>query len=302
MVAVRSSATAEDLPGLSFAGQQETYLNVQGVSAVLEAVKNCWASLWTARAIGYRMHNQIDHEAVSLAVVVQMQVSADAAGILFTANPLTSQRDQVMLSASWGLGEAIVGGQVTPDMLSVDKDTGRVLEHTIGDKQVMTVRVEGGTEIQPVPEALRRIPVLDFQQAAELTRLGVQVEQLYHCPQDIEWAIADGKLYLLQSRPITTLPGEDPTAGEPNATLTGDYLWTNNIVGEVFPTVTTPSTWSPDQTGFAAIRISDFPSRDGRRSVWGMPATARLKISSLRWETSVAMSSKSDSVPPIIWL
>ncbi len=260
VVAVRSSATAEDLPGLSFAGQQETYLNVQRVSAVLEAVKNCWASLWTARAIGYRMRNQIDHEVVSLAVVVQMQVPAEAAGILFTANPLTSKRDQVMLSASWGMGEAIVGGQVTPDTLSVDKATGRVLEHTIGDKQVMTVRVEGGTETQPVPEALRCVPVLDDLQAAELTRLGVQVEQLYQCPQDIEWAIADGKLYLLQSRPITTLPGEDPTASESNATLTGDYLWTNNIVGEVFPTATTSSTWSVWQDFFSMISMGDIPT------------------------------------------
>jgi len=122
-VAVRSSATAEDLPDLSFAGQQETYLNVRGAEAVLDAVKRCWASLWTARAIGYRLQHGIDQSAVSLAVVVQLLVPAETAGILFTANPVNGRRDQVVISASWGLGEAIVGGLVTPDTIIVDKAT-----------------------------------------------------------------------------------------------------------------------------------------------------------------------------------
>ena len=138
-VAVRSSATAEDLPELSFAGQQETFLNVQGIQAVQEAVKRCWASLWTARAIGYRMQHNIDQDAVSLAVVVQEMVAAEAAGILFTANPLNGQRDQMLINAAWGLGEAMVGRQVTPDTITVDKDSGQVIERQIADKQVMTV-------------------------------------------------------------------------------------------------------------------------------------------------------------------
>ncbi|HAG98050.1 MAG TPA: pyruvate, phosphate dikinase, partial [Ktedonobacter sp.] len=117
---VRSSATAEDLPELSFAGQQETYLNMRGEAMVLDAIKRCWASLWTARAIGYRARSGIAHEEVSLAVVVQELVLADAAGILFTTNPLTDERDQVMINAAWGLGEAIVSGQVTPDTVVVD--------------------------------------------------------------------------------------------------------------------------------------------------------------------------------------
>src|SRR5207249_11895451 len=120
-VAVRSSATAEDLPELSFAGQQETYLNMRGEAMVLDAVKRCWASLWTARAIGYRARQGIAAEDVSLAVVVQELVPADAAGILFTANPVTGERDVVMINAAWGLGEAIVGGLVTPDTVVVDK-------------------------------------------------------------------------------------------------------------------------------------------------------------------------------------
>ena len=205
-VAVRSSATAEDLPDLSFAGQQETFLNILGVEAVQAAVKRCWASLWTARAIGYRTQHDIDQNAVSLAVVVQELVFADAAGILFTANPINGQRGEAMLTATWGLGEAIVGGMVTPDTLIVDKATGHVLSRETADKQVMTVRVESGTEEQPVSDDKRRAPVLDDQQAAELVKLGVQIEQLYNMPMDIEWTLAENKFAIVQARPITALP------------------------------------------------------------------------------------------------
>ena len=216
-VAVRSSATAEDLPEASFAGQQETYLNICGAEAVLDATVKCWASLWTARAIGYRARQGIPPESVALAVVVQLLVPAEAAGILFTANPITGRRDQVVISAAWGLGEAVVGGMVTPDSLTVAKATGRVLERQTADKQVMTVRTVpqsaglrpvAGTHEQPVPEHLRRAPVLDDAAAAELTRLAVQIEALYGMPMDIEWALADGKFAILQARPITALPAE----------------------------------------------------------------------------------------------
>ncbi len=218
-VAVRSSATAEDLPDLSFAGQQETYLNVQGIEAVLDAVQRCWASLWTARAIGYRMQHGIDQKAVSLAVVVQQLVPAKAAGVMFTANPFTGRRDQVMISAAWGLGESMVGGTVTPDMLTLDKATGHVTARDTADKQVMTVRVAGGTAEQPTPEHLRRAPVLNDAQATALARLGVQIEDLYGMPMDIEWAFTfpsssgrevwgEGGFFILQARPITALPPE----------------------------------------------------------------------------------------------
>jgi phosphohistidine swiveling domain-containing protein len=211
IVAVRSSATAEDLPEASFAGQQETFLNVEGYGQVLDAVKRCWASLWTARAIGYRARQNIGPYGLSLAVVVQVLVPAEAAGILFTANPINGRRDQAIISAAWGLGEAVVGGLVTPDNLTVDKASGAVLERQIADKQVMTARVDGGTEEQPVPAELRLAPVLDDKIAAELTRLGVQIEKLYGTPMDIEWALADGgdaghRLAILQARPITALP------------------------------------------------------------------------------------------------
>ncbi len=205
-VAVRSSATAEDLPGLSFAGQQETFLNIHGAAAVLDAVKRCWASLWTARAIGYRLQHNIDQDAVSLAVVVQQLVFADAAGVLFTANPITGQRDQAMITATWGLGEAIVGGMVTPDTLTVEKTTGKVLSRETSDKQVMTVRLPDGAAEQPTPELLRRAAVLSDGQAAALTRLGTQIEQLYGMPMDIEWTLTEGVFAVVQARPITALP------------------------------------------------------------------------------------------------
>ncbi|GCE50867.1 pyruvate,water dikinase [Thermosporothrix hazakensis] len=205
-VAVRSSATAEDLPEMSFAGQQETYLNMQGEDMVLEAVKSCWASLWTARAIGYRARHNIAPEDVSLAVVVQRLVPADAAGILFTVNPLTAAHEQVMINAAWGLGEAIVGGQVTPDTLVVDKESGEVVERQISSKDVMTVRTAEGTHEEPVPLEKRTQPVLSAKQVAELVRLGMQVEQLYKQPMDIEWALHEEHFFLVQARPITALP------------------------------------------------------------------------------------------------
>jgi phosphohistidine swiveling domain-containing protein len=208
VVAVRSSATAEDLPEASFAGQQDTFLNVEGFGAVLEAVKSCWASLWTARAIGYRARHDIGVNGLSLAVVVQLLVPAEAAGILFTANPVNGRRDQAIISAAWGLGESVVGGLVTPDAFTVDKATGAVLAREIADKQVMTGRVNGGTKEQPVPAALRRAPTLDDRAVAELAQLGVQIEDLYAMPMDIEWALADGAFAIVQARPITALPPE----------------------------------------------------------------------------------------------
>src|SRR5205823_11804 len=194
-VAVRSSATAEDLPEMSFAGQQETYLNMHGAAMALDAVKRCWASLWTARAIGYRARHNIAQEDVSLAVVVQELVPADAAGILFTANPLTGARDQVLINAAWGLGEAIVGGQVTPDTVLVDKASKVITKQEIAEKDVMTARTPEGTHEEPVPAERRSRAVLSRAQAAELARVGVQIEDLYGQPMDIEWALHDGRVF-----------------------------------------------------------------------------------------------------------
>ncbi len=219
-VAVRSSATAEDLPEASFAGQQESYLNVSGAENVLEAVRKCWSSLWTARAIGYRARQGIDSDGVALAVVVQELVPAEVAGILFTVDPIHGNRNQVQVSAAWGLGDAVVGGRVTPDDFSVDKETGRVLKQHVADKEVMTVRVskqqgvDGSTTVdQPVPENLRHVPVLESEDLKELTRLGVEIEALYGRPMDIEWALADGNFAIVQARPITALPEAAVSSG-----------------------------------------------------------------------------------------
>jgi pyruvate,water dikinase len=186
-VAVRSSATAEDLPGASFAGQQDTYLDVAGIDDVLDAVHRCWASLWTDRAVAYRAAQGIDGSGVALAVVVQRMVAAESAGVLFTAHPVTGRRRQAVLDAARGLGEAVVSGTVDPDHFVVDTATGRILE-----------RRRGG---QPGPEA----SVTD-EQVMALAALGDRVENAFGRPQDIEWAIdADGRVWLTQSRPITTL-------------------------------------------------------------------------------------------------
>jgi len=204
-VAVRSSATVEDLPTRSFAGQQATYLNISGAD-LLEAIKRCWAALWTARAISYRAHAGIHAADISMAVVVQELVAADVAGVLFTANPITGARHQVMINASWGLGEAIVSGLVTPDSLIVDKTTGRIVVQEIADKAVMTVRTAGGTREAPVPAGQRRQAVLTAAQTAELAQLGLAIERLYGQPMDIEWAMYDGRIFVVQARPITVLP------------------------------------------------------------------------------------------------
>ncbi|MFC4531260.1 PEP/pyruvate-binding domain-containing protein [Sphaerisporangium dianthi] len=279
-VAVRSSATAEDLPGLSFAGQQETYLDVQGDDALLAAVKRCWASLWGARAIAYRTRGGVAQDEVSMAVVVQRLVPADAAGVLFTADPVTGARDRMVVNAAWGLGEAVVGGQVTPDTVVVGRPGGAVLSRRTGDKAVMTVRTGGGTAEVAVPEARRTMEVLDAAQVATLADLGERVEELYGHPMDVEWAFLGGRPSILQARPITGLDAaESARAAEASPTsqaeaeaaqaeaeaaqaeeaaqashaqaeeawndsLGGDYLWSNGNLGEAIPDVMTPSTYS----------------------------------------------------------
>lgn len=214
-VAVRSSATAEDLPNASFAGQQETYLNICGAEAVLEAVKKCWASLWTARAIAYRARQGIDPDSVALAVVVQKMVFADAAGVMFTANPVNGKRDEIVINAAWGLGEGIVSGAVTPDTVTVEKATGKVIRREITEKHVMTIRMESGTNEVPVPDSLKKKVVLTDAQAAELAKLGTGIEKLYEMPMDIEWAFHDGRISILQARPITALPACPIEGGDP---------------------------------------------------------------------------------------
>jgi rifampicin phosphotransferase len=203
-VAVRSSATAEDLPGAAFAGQQDTSLNVVGTDALTDAVRHCWGSLWTDRAIAYRRKRRIDSGDVRIAVVVQRMVQAETAGVMFTANPVSGNRGEIVIDASSGLGEAVVSGLVTPDHYVLDTD-GRLKDRTPGRREVVVASMPGGgvsheqgmaTEQPALPE-----PVLQ-----ELARLGTAVAAHFGRPQDIEWAYADGRVWLVQARPMTALP------------------------------------------------------------------------------------------------
>lgn len=203
-VAVRSSATAEDLPGLSFAGQQDTFLNVIGGDAVLNAVKQCWSSLWTARALGYRARNGIASESVALAVVVQKLIAAQVSGVAFTADPLTGRRFVTVVDANPGLGEAIVSGQVEPDHYEINQRRGQIVTKRLGTKAIAILpHAGGGTERVEQDKADGQ--ALSDEQIRELARLCERVAVHYGAPQDIEWAFAEKRLYLLQARPITSL-------------------------------------------------------------------------------------------------
>lgn len=204
--AVRSSATAEDLPYTSFAGQQDTFLNVRGRETLLASVKACFISLFTDRAILYRMQNGFDHRKVALAAVVQRMVQSDVAGILFTADPVSGNRNIASIDASFGLGEALVSGLVSADLYQVDKKPYQITKRQIASKQIAIQPLDaGGTEQIELPEDERTRAALMDAQIIELARLGSQIEAHFGKPQDIEWALADSIFYIIQSRPITSL-------------------------------------------------------------------------------------------------
>lgn len=222
-VAIRSSATAEDLPEASFAGQQETYLHVSGNDDVIEYVRKCWASLFEARAIFYREENNFEHSKVFIAVVVQKMAHADKAGVMFTVNPSTGE-EIALIEGSWGLGEAVVSGDVTPDNYAVDKKTNKVTNVTISNKKVMYTNDKKGTSIKiEVPEEKRNERVLSDAELIELTEMGKKIQTHYDQPMDTEWAFENGTLYLLQARPITTLGDVELNDSESNGDV-GDVL------------------------------------------------------------------------------
>lgn len=202
--AVRSSATAEDLPFASFAGQQDTYLNIKGKDAILQHISKCWASLFTDRAVIYRIQNGFDHRKVYLSVVIQRMIFPQASGILFTADPVTSNRKVLSIDASFGLGEALVSGIVSADNYKVQE--GRIVEKTIsGKKLAIYARKEGGTEKKEIELRQQNLSTLSDEQVLELEQIGRKLEAYFGCPQDIEWCLVDNKIYIVQSRPITTL-------------------------------------------------------------------------------------------------
>ncbi|NRR01360.1 phosphoenolpyruvate synthase [Brevibacillus sp. RS1.1] len=202
--AVRSSATAEDLPHASFAGQQDTYLNIIGKEAILQHISKCWASLFTDRAVIYRMQNGFDHSHVYLSVIVQKMVFPQASGILFTADPITSNRKLLSIDASFGLGEALVSGLVSADCYKVQE--AEIVDKRIATKKLAIYgRKEGGTETQQIDPDQQKTQTLADEQILQLARIGRQIEAYFGSPQDIEWCLVDDTFYIVQSRPITTL-------------------------------------------------------------------------------------------------
>ncbi len=247
IVAVRSSATAEDMADASMAGQYETFLDLQGEAAVLDAVAKCWRSIDTPRTRAYLADKHIDLTQVAMAVVVQHLVPSDVAGVLFTANPRNGRDDEMLIEASWGLGEAVVGALVQPDTLVIDVHTSRVKQAIIADKKIW---IEPGSHTQrEVSEAKRRVPCLDSRMVDELRRLGIKVAEHFRSPQDLEWGIHDGRLYLLQSRSITTLATAPERVLDAErvalaaALAAGEGPWVRHNISETLPHPT-PLTWS----------------------------------------------------------
>jgi len=203
-VAVRSSATAEDSSTASWAGELETYLNTTKEN-LLDTVKKCWSSLFTPRAIFYRIEKKMAADEVAVAVVVQKMVESEIAGVAFTVHPVTKDPNSMVIEAGWGLGEAIVGGQVTPDTYTIDKTKNTISDIYQSEQEIMIDKVDGKTQEVPVPEEKKAKQKLDEAQILELAKICTKIEKDYGKPQDIEWAWESGKFYIVQSRPITTL-------------------------------------------------------------------------------------------------
>jgi pyruvate,water dikinase len=214
-VAVRSSATAEDLPEASFAGQQSTFLNVQGSSNVVEAVQKCWASLFEARAIFYRNEQRFDHSKVGIAVVVQRMVQSDISGVAFTAEPLSSDEKKIVIEAAYGLGEAVVSGELTPDMYLLEKESLHLLEKKVATQDWQLIRNPDSQDRKrknikvAIPTKDQNHQKLADKDIAALAKIAKKIEDLYKCPQDIEWAKEQGTFYIVQTRPITTLKAKE---------------------------------------------------------------------------------------------
>ena len=221
VVAVRSSATAEDLPDASFAGQQETYLNIKGEKNLLEAVQKCWASLYGARAIYYRSKQGFDDRSVNIAVVVQQLINAEKAGVMFTSHPVTGE-PLVIIEGAWGLGESVVSGSVSPDKYILDQRTGNVIDRLIAQKKIAIVSDgDHGTRTLDLPPDKQDAPVLTDDEISQLAKFGMIAESHYGVPQDVEWGIVGSEIYILQSRPITTIR---QTAPVPRAEATTETI------------------------------------------------------------------------------
>jgi pyruvate,water dikinase len=306
-VAVRSSATAEDLPDASFAGQQETYLNVTG-EELFDRVRDCWASAFTDRAVEYRNRKGFDHAAVDVAVVVQRMVDADRSGVMFTADPSTGA-PHTTVEAAWGLGEAVVSGTVSPDNYVLDAD-GTVESVSVASKEVMCVRDPdtGETVEREVPPDRREERVLSDERLRELADLADAIEAHYGTPQDVEWAIADGDLFVLQSRPITTIPdavgdaeGVDPAVAASDETAAGVDTRTGRGPGDA----PQPTDGPGGESGSVAASSAGIPDRaapnvDPSEGTWtgdGDPASDRAGGTTARFDSGSEPESETRTGP-----
>jgi len=204
LVAVRSSATAEDLPKASFAGQQATFLNIKGEANLLNSVRECWASLFTARAIFYRVENKVPHEKVKISVIVQIMVQSEVSGVMFSLDPVTNEKDRVVIEAVWGLGEMIVQGLVLPDKYVVQKETFAILSKHISDQSIQLIKVQGETKKADVPKKLIDRQKITDEEIIKLAQIADKLQKHYYFPQDAEWAKEGKSLYIVQTRPVTT--------------------------------------------------------------------------------------------------
>ena len=277
-VAVRSSSTAEDLAETSFAGQHDTYLDMCGEASVLDAVRRCWASMWSARAIAYRNKNGIDQDAVGMAVVVQKMISSDVAGVMFTANPMTGAVDEIVINASWGLGEGVVSGIVTPDQFVLSRDTLALKDTQVGSKAMRVVRNREtglGTVTEDVPAAEASKTTMSTETLRDLAAVGRSVQDFYEgYPQDIEWAYAEGKFYLLQSRDITGLDpcwDEDLDNFESCAPEIPGTVWTRAWADMVWSDAVTPLFYSIRTEMVAGVHSYS-------ENLWGLEDVAKLRM------------------------
>lgn len=212
-VAVRSSAVAEDGRAASFAGMYESYLNLESIEDVRDAIRSCYSSLWQPRAIQYRAAVGVDQAQEGMAVVVMEMVPAVVAGVAFSANPMTGSNDEVLINAAWGLGEAVVSGRVSPDHITARKGDGEIVSYVPGNKGLQIVASStGGTRDEQVPDALAASPCLSSDDVRDIVAMARSVEEFYQSPQDIEFARAGGRWQLLQARPITGMPAQRPGA------------------------------------------------------------------------------------------
>jgi len=295
-IAVRSSSTVEDLPGLSFAGLYDTLLLKGDVWACLDAVKKCWASLWTDRAFDYREKNRVDHINAGMCVIVQKMIPAEVSGVVFTRDPVSGAANRIVVEASFGLGESIVSGKVTPDHFVLERDKLRITERTVNRKAIeMVLTEQWGVKEWPVDEERQLQPAIDDALARRVAELAVRVEQAFGRPLDIEWARAGRDVFLLQARPITTLPATQAREAR--------TVWTNVNIGEALPEAAPPLTLSlarrfvDDLFGYIArlggVRLGDVPllgTIAGRpylnanvfiAIVRGIPLVNRMKLSEL---------------------